>query len=93
MTNNNELGITLGATYSFTKPVKIIELVTSLKKISGKFRFENLKIIVINYENIVELLSSMIEPENFDLIKAYSGGEGLQKLFSEHQRDILFLTL
>ena len=34
MTNNNELGIALGATYSFTKPVKRAELVDSLKEIT-----------------------------------------------------------
>lgn len=94
MTNNNELGITLGATYSFTKPVKRIELVNSLREISGKFRFEYPKILIIDDdENTVELLSSMIEPEGFDVIKAYSGREGLQKLFSEQQPDILILDL
>ena len=35
----------------------------------------------------------MIEPEGFEVIKAYSGKEGLQKLFSEQQPDILILDL
>ena len=94
MTNNNELGITLGATYSFAKPVKRIELVNSLREITGKFRFESPKVLIVDDdENTVELLSSMIEPEGFEVIKAYSGREGLQNLFSEHQPDILILDL
>jgi len=94
MTNNNELGIALGATYSFTKPVKRMELVTSLKEITGKFRFESPKVLIVDDDqNTVELLSSMIEPEGFDVFKAYSGREGLQKLFSDQQPDILILDL
>lgn len=94
MTNNNEFGITLGATYSFAKPVKRIELVNSLREITGKFRFEYPKVLIVDDdENTVELLSSMIEPEGFEATKAYSGREGLQKLFSEPQPDILILDL
>ena len=94
MTNNNELGIALGATYSFTKPVKRAELVSSLKEITSKFRFENPRVLIVDDdENTVELLNSMIEPEGFEVIKAYSGREGLQKLFSEQQPDILILDL
>ncbi len=94
MTNNNELGIALGATYSFTKPVKRTELVSSLQKITSKFRFESPAVLIIDDdENTVELLSSMIEPEGFEVIKAYSGREGMQKLFSEQQPDILILDL
>lgn len=94
MTNNNEFGIALGATYSFAKPVKRIELVNSLREITGKFRFEYPKVLIVDDdENTVELLSSLIEPEGFEAIKAYSGREGLQKLFSEPQPDILILDL
>ena len=94
VTNNNELGIALGATYSFTKPVKRIELLDSLREITGKFRFEEPRILIIDDdENAVELLSSMIEPEGFEVIKAYGGKEGLDRLFSEQQPDILILDL
>ncbi|RXA18251.1 response regulator [Methanosarcina sp. MSH10X1] len=94
MTNNNELGIALGATYSFTKPIKRVELIISLKEIAGKFRLGDPKVLIVDDdENTVELLSSMIEPEGFEVIKAYSGREGLQKLFSEQQPDILILDL
>ena len=94
MTNNNELGIALGATYSFTKPVRRAELVASLKEITSKFRFENPRVLIVDDdENTVELLNSMIESDGFEVIKAYSGKEGLQKLFSEQQPDILILDL
>jgi CheY-like chemotaxis protein len=94
ITNNNELGIALGATYSFTKPVKRAELVGSLKEITSKLRFENPMVLIVDDdENTVELLNSMIEPEDFEVTKAYGGKEGLQKLFSEQQPDILILDL
>jgi PAS domain S-box-containing protein len=94
VTDNNELGVALGAVYSFTKPVKRVELLDSLKEITGKFKFEEPRILIIDDdENAVELLSSMIEPEGFEVVKAYSGQEGLDKLFSEQQPDILILDL
>jgi len=94
VTDNNELGIAFGATYSFTKPVKRIELLDSLREITGKFRFEEPTILIIDDdENAVELLSSMIEPEGFDVVKAYGGQEGLDRLFSEQQPDLIILDL
>jgi len=94
VTDNNELGVALGATYSFTKPVRRVELLDSLREITGKFSFNEPKILIIDDdENAVELLSSMIESEGFEIVKAYSGQEGLDKLFSEQQPDILILDL
>lgn len=94
VTDNNELGIALGAAYSFTKPVKRVELLDSLREITGKFRFEEPTILIIDDdENAVEMLSSMIEPEGFEVVKAYGGQEGLDKLFSGKQPDILILDL
>ncbi len=94
MTNNNELGIAFGATNYLTKPVKRSELVNSLKEIVIKFRLESPRVIVVDEdENNVELMSSVIGSEGFEVIKAYNGREGLQKLFSEKQPDILILEL
>lgn len=70
--------------YKNQKPVKRIELITYPKEITGKLRFEYPKVLIVDdNENTVELLSSMIESEGFEAIKAYSGSENLQKLFSE----------
>ena len=94
VTDNNDMGISFGATYSFTKPVKRVELLDSLREITGKFRFEEPRILIIDDDdNAVELLSSMIEPEGFEVVKAYGGQEGLDSLFSEQQPDILILDL
>ncbi|MCQ1536993.1 response regulator [Methanosarcina sp. KYL-1] len=93
MTDKNELGIALGATYSFTKPVKKPELMGSLGEITQKFRFESPKVLIVDDdENAVELLNSMIEPEGFEVVKAYGGQDGMEKLFSVHP-DILILDL
>ncbi len=94
VTDNNELGIAFGATYSFTKPLQRVELLDSLKEIAGKFRFEKPNILIIDDdENAVELLSSMVEPEGFEVVKAYGGQEGLDRLFSEPKPDIIILDL
>jgi PAS domain S-box-containing protein len=94
VTNNNELGIAFGATYSFTKPVRRTELVDSLKKIKSKLRLESPGVLIIDDdENTLELLNSMIEHEGFEVTKAHGGKEGLEKLFSERQPDILILDL
>ncbi len=94
VTDNNELGVALGAVNSFTKPIKRIELLDSLRAITGKFKFEEPRILIIDDDvNAVELLSSMIESEGFEVAKAYSGQEGLGKLFSGQQPDILILDL
>jgi CheY-like chemotaxis protein len=92
--NNNELGIAFGATYSFTKPIRRTELMDSLKEITRKLRLENPGVLIIdNDENTLELLNSMIEHEGFIVTKAHGGNEGLEKLFSERQPDILILDL
>ncbi|MFY1110912.1 MAG: response regulator [Methanosarcinaceae archaeon] len=93
MADKNELGIALGALYSFTKPIKKVELLTSLEEIRQKFKFETLKVLIVDDdENAVELLNSMIEPEGFEVLKAYGGREGLDRLFSDRP-DILILDL
>lgn len=94
VTDNNELGVSLGAVYSFTKPVKRAELLNSLKEITHTFEFEEPRVLIIDDdENAVELLSSMIEPEGFEVTKAYNGPEGLDRLFSGQKPDILILDL
>ncbi len=93
MTDKNELGLALGAMYSFTKPIKKVELLTSLEEIRQKFKFETPKVLIVDDdENAVELLNSMVEPEGFEVLKAYGGQEGLDRLFSESP-DILILDL
>ncbi|HII02325.1 TPA: response regulator [Methanosarcinaceae archaeon] len=93
MVDKNELGIALGALYSFTKPIKKVELLTSLEEIRQKFKFDTLKVLIVDDdEDAVELLNSMIEPEGFEVLKAYGGQEGLDRLFSDRP-DILILDL
>jgi CheY-like chemotaxis protein/two-component sensor histidine kinase len=92
--NYNELGIAFGATYSFTKPVRRAELVDSLREIKSKLRLECPDVLIIDDdENTLELLTSMIEHEGFEVTRAHGGKEGLEKLFIEQQPDILILDL
>jgi CheY-like chemotaxis protein/two-component sensor histidine kinase len=94
VTNHNELGIAMGATYSFTKPLKRAELVEALKEITNKLKLDSPKVLIIDDdEKTIELLNSMIEPEGFEVTRASGGKDGLQKLFSDHQPDILILDL
>jgi CheY-like chemotaxis protein len=94
VTNHNEPGIALGATYSFTKPLKRAELVEALKEITNKLKLERPKVLIIDDdEKTIELLNSMIEPEGFEVTKASGGKDGLQKLVSDQKPDILILDL
>jgi CheY-like chemotaxis protein len=92
--NINELGIAFGATYSFTKPVRGAELIDSLREIKSKLKLECPDVLIIDDdENTPEPLTSMIEQEDFEVIRAHGGKEGMDKLFSESQPDILILDL
>ncbi len=92
--NINELGIAFGATYSFIKPVRGAELIDSLREIKSKLKLECPDVLIIDDdENTLEPLTSMIEQEGFEVIRAHGGKEGMDKLFSERQPDILILDL
>ncbi len=95
MTDNNELGLSLGACDYLMKPVHKEDLLLRLKKYSltTKAKGKPITILLVDDDpNNVELLASILEPEGFKIIKAYGGKEGID-LAIENQPDCLILDL
>ncbi len=95
MTDNNELGLSLGACDYLMKPVHKEDLLLRLKKYSltTKIKGKPITILLVDDDpNNVELLASILEPEGFKIIKAYGGKEGID-LAIENQPDCLILDL
>lgn len=80
--DNKELGFALGATDYLIKPVDKKTLVSRLYDLSFSKKKQrqivNIMIVDDNTE-AVEVIAAMLEPEGFNLIKAYSGREAIEK--------------
>jgi len=80
--DNRELGFALGATDYLTKPVDRKTLISKLNELSftKKRRHQIVNIMVVDDNpEAVELIASMLEPEGFNVIKAYGGREAIEK--------------
>ncbi len=80
--DNRELGFALGATDYLTKPVDRKTLISKLNELSftKKRRRQIVNIMVVDDNpEAVELIASMLEPEGFNVIKAYGGREAIEK--------------
>ena len=92
MLDQREIGFTMGIAEYFLKPVEKNTLISALDKIKQILDVEVPKVLVVDDEpNIVEMVASMIEPD-YSVIRAYGGGEGIEKAFKEHP-DALILDL
>jgi len=80
--DNRELGFALGATDYLTKPVDRKTLISKLNELSftKKRRHQIVNIMVVDDNpEAVELIASMLEPEGFNVIRAYGGREAIEK--------------
>ena len=92
---NNELGLSVGAADYLIKPIDKKELISKLGDYSftTKVKEKTVNILVVDDNpKDVELLSSILEPEGFGVIKAYGGKEGID-LAIEKQPDAIILDL
>ncbi len=92
---NRELGFALGATDYLTKPVDRKTLISRLNALSfsSKKRRQIVNIMVVDDNpEAVELVSSILEPEGFSVIKAYGGAEAVEKARGE-RLDAIILDL
>jgi diguanylate cyclase (GGDEF)-like protein len=95
MIDNAELGFALGAIDYIVKPVDKHTLIDHLKKHSftTKVKTAPFSILVVDDDpNSVELLSAILEPEGFGLLKAYGGEEAI-KISKEAAPDLIILDL
>ncbi len=93
MVDNKEIGFAMGVVDYFVKPVEKSVLLASLDNLKKALKVEGLKVLLVDDEpNVVEMLSAMIEPHGYGVIRAYGGQEGIDKALSEHP-DVLILDL
>lgn len=92
---NEELGLSLGAAAYLIKPIDKKELIHTLGDFSftTKVKEKPVNILVVDDNpKDVELLTSILEPEGFGIIKAYGGKEGIE-LAIERYPDAIILDL
>ncbi len=92
---NKELGFALGATDYLTKPVDRKVLISKLNALSfsRKKKRQIINIMVVDDNpDAVELVSSILEPEGFSVIKSYGGAEAVEKA-REERLDAIILDL
>ncbi|MEA1907618.1 MAG: response regulator [Euryarchaeota archaeon] len=93
MLDETTLGFSLGAIDYLFKPVDRNALLDTLDSLRGVLGVVAPKVLIVDDEpDAVELIASMIEPDGFDVLRAYGGQEGLDIAFSEHP-DVLVLDL
>lgn len=91
---NKGLGFALGATDYLTKPVDRKTLITRLNEILSNKKKSRVVNVMVADDNpdAVELFASMLEPEGFNVIKAYGGKDAIEKA-EEVRLDAIFLDL
>jgi signal transduction histidine kinase/CheY-like chemotaxis protein len=92
---NNELGLSLGAADYLIKPIDKKELIRKLGDFgfATKVKEKPVNILVVDDNpKDIELLTSILEPEGFGVIKAYGGKEGID-LAIEKQPNAIILDL
>ena len=93
MSDEKDVGFALGIVDYFVKPVEKSQLIATLGNLKETIGIAAPKILVVDDEpDAVELIASMIEPEGFEVIRAYSGEEGIDQAVREHP-DLLVLDL
>ncbi|MFN3532709.1 MAG: response regulator [Candidatus Brocadia sp.] len=93
--DNKDIGFGLGATDYLCKPVNRSELLSKLAsyKLPPIVNNAHTRILIIDDEpNSVELLSTLLVSEGYEVLKAYGGKEGIDKAF-QYKPDLIFLDL
>ena len=93
MVDEKRIGFEMGAFDYLIKPFDRKQIIKSLERIKGKISHKNPRILVVDDDQkAVELIAAMIEAEGFEIIKAYSGEEGIEKAFN-NSPDMIILDL
>lgn len=93
--DNKDIGFGLGATDYLCKPASRSELLSKLASYGLPPIVNNLqtKILIIDDEpKSVELFGKLLIAEGYDVLKAYGGKEGIDKVF-QHKPDLILLDL
>lgn len=93
--DNAELGFALGASDYLVKPVDKITLLNKLEELSflTKKRKKPINVLCIDdNQEVLELLSSILDAEGYNVITANSGKDGVEKTLS-YRPDLIILDL
>lgn len=93
--DNKDIGFGLGATDYLCKPVNRSELLSKLAscKLPPVVNNAHTRVLIIDDEpKSVELLSTLLISEGYEVLKAYGGKEGIDKAF-QYKPDLIFLDL
>ncbi len=95
ITDDKNLGFSLGAVEYFVKPVSRNELLETIGKISSRpqLRKKHPRVLVIDDDkSAAELVTVILESEGFDVLTALNGKRGIQ-LAMEEKPDLIILDL
>ena len=93
ITEDRQLGFSMGAIEWFVKPVEKNELIAALNNVSAIYGKKDLTVLVVDDEpETVELLTDMLESEDYKVLQAYGGQEGIDLAVQKHP-DAIILDL
>ena len=93
ITEDRQLGFSLGVIEWFVKPVEGENLVDAVKRAGAASNKETMTVLVVDDEpKNVELISDTLQANNYNVVQAYGGRQGID-LAMEHQPDIIILDL
>jgi CheY-like chemotaxis protein/nitrogen-specific signal transduction histidine kinase len=91
--DERDLGVIWGAFDYFVKPIDKEGLLSSLERLRGSSYSEKVNVLVIDDElPVLELMDSMLPTEEYNVITASSGKEGIEKAL-EFTPDVMILDL
>ena len=94
MIDDHQLGMSLGAVGHMTKPIKKTELIGLLTKCREQIGVNDPYVILVvdDDPNAVELVTAILEPEGFGVLKAYGGQEAVD-IAVQYKPDLMILDL
>ncbi|WP_333655599.1 response regulator [Dissulfurispira sp.] len=93
--DNRELGFTLGASDYLVKPVDRITLLRKLEELSFTTKKGRRPVNILcidDHDDVLELLTSILEPSGYNVITANSGRQGIEKAVA-YRPDLVILDL
>ncbi|HEX8835181.1 MAG TPA: response regulator, partial [Abditibacteriaceae bacterium] len=96
MTEDRQLGFSLGAEDFLVKPVDSVRLVEAIRRAGTKTTNvvnNGLKVLVVDNEpHIVDMLTDLLKPQGYSVLRAYDGQHAVS-LAIEHVPDVVILDL
>jgi PAS domain S-box-containing protein len=93
VTDDRQLGLSLGAAEFFVKPVNAEKLLSALDRVAARVRKEIQRVLVVDDEPIArESIIAVLEPRGYQ-VRATESGEEALRVVSEHPPDVAIIDL